>query len=453
MVWAFAAWVAVACLAPAMLFGRAVKADNPAPARRPTVPHAGKAPKEPILVSQVSVSRRKGGVVVIKIATTRAATFRVLRLADPDRLAIDLDGAEYPLPRKLIHVSSPVVRQVRAGQFQEKAPAVVRVVVDLIGDPLFEARDFTGGVRIEVRPRPNDESAANAPAPPRTVQAGGTVGREAKPQPKVESTAATPAPVQKSQPTRSVSMDTKPQPKTASVASPLPPPPTAQAVTKRDKEEPARSTDATVAANAVPTDAKAALEPARPKPAAAASARSPVTKRAAKNPAAAVSRAAPSGQALETPAQKPGNTSGLDDALRYLFGDGTPAPGGAKPQTNRPSPAPAKPPQETLVSDISVKPRANGAIAIELVMTQSAPFRVARIAQPDRLVIDIQGAINRCSRDAVPVTSPLVNIIRVAQLRHASPDAVRVVVGLTNNPLCQAHAYPGGVRVEVAPHP
>ena len=71
----------------------------------------------------------------------------------PDRLVVDVEGARNRFRLKSIPVSSPVVKDVRVGQFREQDPEVVRVVADLSGNPVFDAHAYEGGVRIEVKPR------------------------------------------------------------------------------------------------------------------------------------------------------------------------------------------------------------------------------------------------------------------------------------------------------------
>ena len=57
------------------------------------------------------------------------------------------------MPRNLIEVSSPLVKDVRVAQFKEEDSGVVRVVADLSGDPVCDARPIEGGLRLEIRPR------------------------------------------------------------------------------------------------------------------------------------------------------------------------------------------------------------------------------------------------------------------------------------------------------------
>ena len=105
-----------------------------------------------------------------------------------------------------------------------------------------------------------------------------------------------------------------------------------------------------------------------------------------------------------------------------------------------------------LVSDIQVKPAASGATTIDVVTTDSASFHVFRLSNPARLVLDINNVKNAVRSKSIPVSSPVVKDVRVDQFQN-NPDVVRVVADLSGNPLFDAHAYAGGVRIEVKPRP
>jgi len=125
----------------------------------------GKTAEGPALVSDILIRTGPAGEVTIDVATTKSATFHFFQLKDPARLVLDVEGVRDAVPRKLIFVSSPLVNDVRVGQFREKDPEVVRVVADLSSNPVFEAHAYAGGVRVEVKPRPMAVSRAVAPPP------------------------------------------------------------------------------------------------------------------------------------------------------------------------------------------------------------------------------------------------------------------------------------------------
>ena len=130
----------------------------------------GKTAEGPALVSDILIRPGLAGEVTIDVGTTKSAAFHVYRLDHPERLVMDVEGVRNAVRRKLIPVSSPVVKDVRVGQFREKDPEVVRVVADLSGHPVLDAHAYAGGIRLEVKPRPMVISQPVAPAPAPTLE-------------------------------------------------------------------------------------------------------------------------------------------------------------------------------------------------------------------------------------------------------------------------------------------
>ena len=104
-------------------------------------------------VSGISIQAGAAGEAFIDVATTRSAPYRVMRLKNPERLVVDLEGARNSTAQKIYSAQSQLVKDVRVGQFREINPAVVRVVADLATDPVFDVHAYRGGVRIELRSR------------------------------------------------------------------------------------------------------------------------------------------------------------------------------------------------------------------------------------------------------------------------------------------------------------
>jgi type IV pilus secretin PilQ/predicted competence protein len=149
-----------------LLLGQSAPASGtPTPPAKEAGPPPGETTEGPALVSDIMIRPGSSGEVTIDVATTKSATFHVFQFDHPDRLVVDLEGARNQFRQKSIPVSSPVVKDVRVGQFQEKNPEVVRVVADLSGKIVFDAHAYAGGVRIEVKPRPMAAPPAVAPAP------------------------------------------------------------------------------------------------------------------------------------------------------------------------------------------------------------------------------------------------------------------------------------------------
>jgi type IV pilus assembly protein PilQ len=154
-----------------LLLGQSAPASGtPTPLAQEAEPSPGNTAERPGLVSDLLIRPGSAGEVTIDVAMTKSATFHVDRFDHPDRLVVDVEGMRNAVSRKLIPVSSPVVKDVRVGQFREKDPAVVRVVADLSGNPVFDAHAYAGGVHVEVKPGPMAVSRAVAPAPAPTLE-------------------------------------------------------------------------------------------------------------------------------------------------------------------------------------------------------------------------------------------------------------------------------------------
>ena len=112
-------------------------------------------------VSEVLVTPKPAGDVTIDVATTQPAKFQVYRFDHPDRLVVDVQGTTNAVRKKLIPVTSAIVKDVRVSQYRAEEPEVVRIVADLSGNPSFEAQPSEGGIRLQLKPRPT----AGSPAP------------------------------------------------------------------------------------------------------------------------------------------------------------------------------------------------------------------------------------------------------------------------------------------------
>src|SRR5208283_6216339 len=117
----------------------------------------------PLLVSDVSFDKQESGQTFVVVETSRIASYHVSTLPSPARLVVDIDGAENNAPQKTYTADTPVLKDVRVGQFHWKDPSIVRVVADLNGDPAYEVHATPVGLRIELRPRGMAKSASLAP--------------------------------------------------------------------------------------------------------------------------------------------------------------------------------------------------------------------------------------------------------------------------------------------------
>ena len=143
-----------------------------APATRPQP--AAKAENAPVttgesaVISNLAIDKQDSGQTFVDVATSATASYRVITLPNPLRLVVDIDGVKTPSVQKNYSVETPVLKDVRVGQFHANNPSVVRVVADLTGNPVFDVHATPQGLRIELRPRGTETSAAIArrePAP------------------------------------------------------------------------------------------------------------------------------------------------------------------------------------------------------------------------------------------------------------------------------------------------
>ena len=140
----------------------------------------------------ISIKPDVGGATSIDIASTRAIPYRVFQLSDPYRLVVDMKNARDANARPVYPVGSDVLKRVRVGQWQDGSaavPAVVRVVADLEGVPIFDVHAQEPGIRIDLRPRevissllrnpfayamPSKSKAAASPVPGTGAMTAGT---------------------------------------------------------------------------------------------------------------------------------------------------------------------------------------------------------------------------------------------------------------------------------------
>jgi type IV pilus assembly protein PilQ len=178
-----------------LLFGKSLPASAPnasAPVPAPAETSVRVAPptssKGPLLVSKVSFDKHESGETFVDVSTSRTVSYRVTTLLSPPRLVVDIEGAQNASPQRNYPAGTGVLKAVRIGQFREKDPAIVRVVADLNGNPVFDVHATPAGVRIELRPRGLAKPASlNAKALVSPVKPEKTQT--------VETAAATPAPV------------------------------------------------------------------------------------------------------------------------------------------------------------------------------------------------------------------------------------------------------------------
>jgi type IV pilus assembly protein PilQ len=79
-----------------------------------------------------------------------------------------------------------------------------------------------------------------------------------------------------------------------------------------------------------------------------------------------------------------------------------------------------------------VPTRTGGGVVVELRADRPISVRAFTLPEPRRLVLDLNGVINRVDRHLLPVNSPLVSQVRVAQFQATPVPVTRVVIDLRN---------------------
>jgi type IV pilus secretin PilQ/predicted competence protein len=127
---------------------------NAQPSR--TVNQAAAVPSggEPLLSQLTGISihtAAEGGETTIVVSTSRRTDYRVMRMDHPDRLVLDLEGAQNVTKRwRYTSHQSPLLERVRVGRFSSKYGGIIRVVADLRGDPAYSVDRQAAGFRIEL---------------------------------------------------------------------------------------------------------------------------------------------------------------------------------------------------------------------------------------------------------------------------------------------------------------
>ena len=109
-----------------------------------------------------------------------------------------------------------------------------------------------------------------------------------------------------------------------------------------------------------------------------------------------------------------------------------------------------KPATQPLVSGISIHEAAGGAVIIDISITQSVPYHTMQLRGPDRLVVDLKGAIESDVRGEYPAHSQILERVRTSQWK-SEPAVFRVVADLKGNPSFSVKAHESGIRIELKP--
>jgi len=127
-------------------------------------PSADSNPDLAILTGVSIRPAEDGKGTVVDVSTSQPTPYKVERLANPNRLVLDLEGAENATHRWRYSAEAPGLLRVRLGRFSEEHGGVVRVVADLDGDPVTNVRQEPTGFRIEVDPEGESGTPSGLPA-------------------------------------------------------------------------------------------------------------------------------------------------------------------------------------------------------------------------------------------------------------------------------------------------
>jgi N-acetylmuramoyl-L-alanine amidase len=337
---------------------------------------------------------RGGGAVRVVMDATGPLRAETMVLRDPHRLVVDLHGGAFRPSDQDIPVGEAGVARVRAAQFQIK-PYVTRVVFDLrqeVESRVIESAD-SFALTIEVRPRgagPAVQAPAPSPAAPAAVPG--------LPPGPPSASAPVPAPAPSPSPT--------PIPPAASAPVPVPSP--SPAPTPAARPTPAPAAPGQPAATAPPTVPAPSPSPS-PSP----------------SPTPAPAPARP-------PAQPPLPPEPLLPFELYPEPHLPEEIPGYEAHNLYPAPPPAAVPSpgDDVPRITQVRVEMLGT-RLRVVIEGTLPlgYSVHELPDPDRVVIDVAGAIFVPVKQEIPVASAVVSEVRAAQFQ-ADPLITRIVIVL-----------------------
>jgi type IV pilus assembly protein PilQ len=123
--------------------------------------------EDPLLSRLTGISIRTvddGQGTTIEVKTSRLTAYRVMRMDQPDRLVLDLEGAKNGTNYWRYASHSPLLERVRVGKFSPEHGGVIRVVADLRGNPSYNVDRQPSGFLIELAPK-GSSAKIEAPHP------------------------------------------------------------------------------------------------------------------------------------------------------------------------------------------------------------------------------------------------------------------------------------------------
>jgi len=104
------------------------------------------------------------------------------------------------------------------------------------------------------------------------------------------------------------------------------------------------------------------------------------------------------------------------------------------------------------LTGISIRPAEDGkGTSIDVLTTQSTPYRVLHLTDPNRLVLDLEGARNATDRWRYSSDLPCLSRIRLGRYSEDYGGVVRVVADLEGNPVYSVRKEATGFHIELSP--
>jgi type IV pilus assembly protein PilQ len=151
------------------------------------------------------------------------------------------------------------------------------------------------------------------------------------------------------------------------------------------------------------------------------------------------------GLALGTRLQ--GNPQGSGNPAKNVAGTQVPAATkdtGAKPRAQKPL--------LSRVTGVSIQTAgAGGGTIIEVETSDPTDYRVLHLENPNRLVLDLEGARNGTDRWKYSSHSPLLARVRIGRFSPEYGGIIRIVADLQGNPAYTVDPEPAGFRIELTP--
>jgi hypothetical protein len=123
---------------------------------------SGYSPKVVGVLDSVRYSA-KGGTEEITIDISKYSDYSILRLKNPERVAIDILGVDAPGRQQVIDVNSKSVKTIRYAQFDK---GIARVVLDVIKQPEIKVKSENGRLIVLLNTSVKDDQSNSLYVPP-----------------------------------------------------------------------------------------------------------------------------------------------------------------------------------------------------------------------------------------------------------------------------------------------